>query len=288
MRTFAGMVAGVGVAVIAASVWSGGAAVAACPSDGEIDRLVADWRARTPSKAIAADGTIADALCGQDKFVRRLEETLGAPVGYKAGLTSAAAQKRFGVDSPVRGVLLEDMLLEDGATVPAAFGARPLLEADLLVRIGDAAVNGAKTPEEVLAHLSEIIPFIELPDLVVAKGEPINGAVLTAINVGARLGVRGRAIAVAGAPGLADALAAMTVRVTDQDGNELAAARGSMVLGHPLNSVVWLVESGVTLKPGDLVSVGSIGPLLPPQAGRTVTATYEGLPGDPSVSVRFE
>jgi len=27
---------------------------------------------------------------------------------------------------------------------------------------------------------------------------------------------------------------------------------------------------------------------MPPQAGRTATATYEGLPGNPSVSVRFE
>jgi hypothetical protein len=35
-------------------------------------------------------------------------------------------------------------------------------------------------------------------------------------------------------------------------------------------------------------NVESIGPLMPPQAGRTATATYEGLPGNPSVSVRFE
>ena len=42
------------------------------------------------------------------------------------------------------------------------------------------------------------------------------------------------------------------------------------------------------LKAGDLVSVGSIGPLMPPKPGLTVTATYAGLPGDPSVSVAFE
>jgi 2-oxo-hept-3-ene-1,7-dioate hydratase len=60
------------------------------------------------------------------------------------------------------------------------------------------------------------------------------------------------------------------------------------VLGHPLNAVVWLVENGVTLEPGDYVSVGSIGPLMPTVAGRTVTATDGGLPGDPQVTVRFE
>ena len=35
----------------------------------------------------------------------------------------------------------------------------------------------------------------------------------------------------------------------------------------------------------DLVSVGSIGPLKPPQPGMRVTVRYLGLPGDPEVSV---
>ena len=41
------------------------------------------------------------------------------------------------------------------------------------------------------------------------------------------------------------------------------------------------------LQPGDLLSLGSFSKLLPPQPGLSVTATYEGLPGNPSVSVRF-
>ena len=59
------------------------------------------------------------------------------------------------------------MVRPGGSTVPAAFGARPLYEADLLVRVKDAAINHARTPEEVLQHIDQVIPFIELPDLVV-------------------------------------------------------------------------------------------------------------------------
>jgi 2-keto-4-pentenoate hydratase len=265
-----------------------GAALAACPSEEVIDAFIADWKAGTPTAAIAVDGTMEDALCAQQKVIARLGEDLGAPVGYKAGLTSQAAQERFGVDQPVRGVLLEGMLLEDGATVPASFGARPLFEADLLVVVADDGINQATTPEEVLPHVSEVIPFIELPDLVLAEGEPMSAPILTAINVGARQGVLGPRIAAEQSEAFLQSLADMEVKVVDDAGKELAAAKGSAVLGHPLNSVVWLVENGVRLEPGDYVSVGSIGPLLPTAAGRTVTATYQGLPDDPEVSVSFD
>jgi 2-keto-4-pentenoate hydratase len=273
--------------VALALLWTG-AASAACPSDQAIDAYLADWRALRPAVALAAGATMADALCAQGKLILRLQKSLGAPVGYKAALTSAPAQERFGVDEPVRGVLLEGMLLESGVTVPAKFGARPVFEADLLVVIADAGINEATTPEEMLPHLREVIPFIELPDLALAEGEPVDGSVLTAINAGARRGVLGEPIAVEQSDAFLQSLADMEVKVTDDGGNELAAAKGSAVLGHPLNSVIWLLQAGVALAPGDYVSVGSIGPLMPTAAGRTVTATYHGLPGDPEVTVTFE
>jgi hypothetical protein len=33
------------------------------------------------------------------------------------------------------------------------------------------------------------------------------------------------------------------------------------------------------MQPGDLISLGSFSPLLPPKAGLSVTANFEGLPG---------
>ena len=206
-------------------------------------------------------------------------------MGYKAGLTSPATQERFGVSSPLHGVLLEGMILQDGASVPAGFGARPIVEADLVVVVGDAAINDATTPEEVLEHLSAVHPFIELADLVVAEGEPLDASVIAAIDVGARLGVLGAAIEPT--PDMAETLASMTVRLEGPDGATLSEAPGSAVLGHPLEAVTFLTGAGVALEPGDLISVGSFGPPQPPAAG-TFTATYDGLPGAPTVSVTFE
>ncbi len=264
-----------------------GGASAACVEDAALDAFVGDFHAKTPAKALGADGDVANARCVQDLLVGKLTGELGPVVGYKAGLTSAPAQERFGVDEPVMGTLLEAMLLEDGATVPAAFGARPLFEADLLLVVKDAAINDATTPEEVLAHLSAVRPFIELPDLMLADGEPMNGPTITAMNVGARMGVVGDEIPAT--PDLLDALKTMTVTVTAADGTVLAEAPGASVLGQPLNSALWLMEKGVTFAPGQVISVGSIGPLLPPaKAGGMATVTYKGLPGDPSVTVHFE
>ena len=120
-----------------------------------------------------------------------------------------------------------------------------MFEADLLLVVADAGINQATTPSEVLPHVSEVIPFIELPDLVLAEGEPMSGPILTAINVGARQGVLGPRIAAEQSDGFLQSLADMEVKVLDERGEQLALAKGEAVLGHPLNSVIWLVERAV-------------------------------------------
>jgi 2-keto-4-pentenoate hydratase len=260
---------------------------AGCPSDQEVESYLADWRAARPTMPLAVGGTIEDAYCSQRKIIERLIPSLGSPVGYKAGITSAAAQETFGVSEPVRGVLLEGMLLESGAEVSATSGARPRFEADMILVVADEAINQATTPEEVLAHISAIIPFIEMPDLSVAEGQPLDGTVMTAINVASRSGVVGDPVPVQRTPEFLQALAEMTVRLVDQNGEVLMSAPGSAILGHPLNSVLWLLRSGVSVEAGDYLSLGSFGTLLVPQAGQTITVSYEGLPGDPTASVTF-
>ena len=49
----------------------------------------------------------ADGACTRAKFNALLGLQNGAVIGYKAGLTNPAVQKRFGYDKPVWGVLYE-------------------------------------------------------------------------------------------------------------------------------------------------------------------------------------
>ena len=267
-------------------------AQAACPSAQTMAAVAANWQAMTPAGGLDKDMSADDARCAQALLLQELAKTQGRIIGYKAGLTNAAVQKRFGTDAPVRGTLFEKMMVSDGATLPAKFGTRPVMEADLIVEVKDEGINAARTPAEVLAHVSRIIPFIELPDLVLDPKETINGATLTAINVGARLGVVGAPI-----PAVAEHLAALgSMNVVMRDladgGRELGRGAGTAILDHPLNAVVWLAadlaKSGGRLKPGDLLSLGSFTPLTPPKPGMAVQVSYEGFPGTPTVSVSFK
>ena len=264
------------------------AACATVPPQSQ--QLAANFKAMQPTSGLSKEMSMEEAARIRDGLVAELSASQGKAVGYKAGLTNPAVQKRFGTTSPVRGVLLEKMLLEDGAEVPVKFGAIPFFEADIVVVVKDEGINQAKTPADVMKHVVSIRPFIELPDLVTAKEQPLTAAVITSFNVGARLGVLGKPIAPT--PAMADALGKMTVVMRDQDGKELARVPGAAILGHPLNAVVWLADdvakSGGRLRAGDILSLGSFTPPNFQKAGMTVTVTYEGLPGNPSVSVRFK
>jgi len=263
----------------------------ACATVPPQSRQLADnFKAMSPTSGLSREMTMEEAVRIRDGLVAELAASQGKVVGYKAGLTNPAVQKRFNTTEPVRGALLEKMLLDDGAEVPVKFGAIPFFEADLAVVVKDEGINQAKTPAEVLKHLASIRPFIELPDLVTAKEQPLSAAIITSFNVGARLGVLGKPIAPT--PEMADALGKMTVVMRDQDGKELAKVPGAAILGHPLNAVVWLADdlakSGGKLRAGDILSLGSFTPPNFQKAGMTITVTYEGLPGNPTVSVRFK
>jgi 2-keto-4-pentenoate hydratase len=278
------------LALTAAVSWHGDAR-AACPSHERVNAILRSLESREPLRGLRADLSMRDAECGRRRMVEKLESTENRVVGYKAALTNAEIQAQLGVSQPVRGVLLENMLLADGAEVPAHFGARPVFEADLLVRVTGEPLPEVRTPAGVLKTLVHVMPFIELPDLGVAQGEKLSAPLITFLNAGARLGVAGKPIRVEPTQAFADALASLRVVVTDHDGKELARGSGTAILGHPLNAVIWLHEDlargRVRLKQGDLLSLGSFTPPLTPKAGTTVTVRYEGLPGNPAVSVRF-
>jgi 2-keto-4-pentenoate hydratase len=263
-----------------------------CP---EIARQVVE--AHLAREALAAPD-VADmqtARCVQEGVVTGIA---GETIGWKVGLTSAAMQERLGVDQPVAGRLLEGMLLEDGARAERGYAARPLVEADLMVRVADAGIMQATDQEEALAHLDAFIPFIELADLVIAEGEELSAEVITAVNVGARLGVVGEPVGMEVGDEWLTALGGMTVRVetTDEEGEPTGVVGdypGGAILGHPLEAVLWLVrhleERGESLEAGDLVSLGSFGPPLDVPREGGIRVTYLRLPGgeEPTVLARF-
>ncbi len=270
------------------------AAQAEMPSEANIKAVADAWLMKKPAPGFGAAMSMAEAANVQERYTAVIAKDLGSVVGYKAALTNPAVQKRFNYDKPILGTLYEKMILQSGARVPAAYGARPVLEADMMAVVGDAAkVMAAKTPLEALGALKEIRTFIEMPDLVFDPQVKLDGPILRGANALARLGVLGDPIPL---PATADSvakLAAMKVDVLDQTGAVLGGGKGSDVLENPLNAVLWIAESlraeGKTLKSGDMLSLGSFSALLPPKPGMTITVRYTGLtPVPPEVKVTFD
>ena len=162
-----------------------------------------------------------------------------------------------------------------------------------MVVVLDPGLAEAATPLEAMAHLSALVPFIELPDIMV-EGKP-TGAEIVATNAAYRGGVLGTPIQItpANAAPLLAALAAMEVVVTEERaGREIGREKGSVLMGNPINAALWLARTlkadGVALKPGDLLSLGGFLASAPTQAGTTMRVRYLGLPGDPAVTVHFD
>jgi 2-keto-4-pentenoate hydratase len=291
-----------GVAPAGAHEGHGHEATASTSTDPRtvVPALTHFYEARQPAPALAAGMSLAEAYLVQDALVNALSRSLerrrtgaGKVAGYKAALTNPAVQAKFGVKEPLRGVLLAGMLLPGGSEVDAAFGAAPLSEGDLLVRVRSSAINEAKNHAECLDALDAVIPFIELPDLVYAKSVTVDGPALAAIDAGARLGVVGDPIPLAAGEDWEKRLAEFKLDILDAEGKVLATGFGQNLLGHPLDAVLWLRDavraSGRALVPGDVLSLGTVTKLMPVAPDTAVRARYTGLDprGPVEVSVKF-
>lgn len=260
---------------------------------GEGARLADFFLKKVPAPALDPSPTLDQAMRIQAEYNGALAPAFGKTVGYKAGLTNPSVQKVFGVSAPLRGTLMEKMILKSGATVEAAFGARPLYEGDLILRVGSEFINTAATPMEALKAIDAAIPFIELPDLAYAKNVKINGPLLAAVNVAARYGVVGEPIPVQPTAEWMERLKTFKCQIYDQSGKMLVEAPGSSLLDHPINVVLWIRDSlkkdGIALKKGDLLSLGTITKLTPTAPGTTVRARYVGLDpkGPAEITVNF-
>ena len=265
---------------------------AACPSSKEVHSRAAAFLDNRPVDLYAGELSLQDAYCAQKQYVAALIPQYGQPAGYKVGFTGKALQERFQVSEPALAVLLDKMLLPDGAIFSLASAHRPMSEPDILVTVKDKGIMTATTEPEAAAHLDEVRPFLELPAIPFSKESKLTGTTLVAANIAARAGVSGQGRKIAATPEFIQALADMETVFTDETGAVLQKAPGSHLLGNPLRAVLWLIKElqarGETLQAGQVISLGGFGKLFPlKEAGKTYTLTYTGLPGGPlSTSVQ--
>ncbi|HEY7060953.1 MAG TPA: fumarylacetoacetate hydrolase family protein [Chloroflexota bacterium] len=207
-------------------------------------------------------------------LARRL--TAGARlIGWKVGLTSLAMQEQFRVPEPLFGYMLDDAPHPSGTRFEAARLIAPGVENELCLRLGQDLTGPGVDDATARAAVAGVCPALELAE---TRGD-FTGQLAVAIadNIQQRyivLGPETRPL-----PPALD-LAAVQARV-EINGETVATASGSAVLGQPLRSLVWLankvVQYGHRLRAGDLVMTGSLTRQFPLAAGTHVRTTIAPL-----------
>lgn len=196
-------------------------------------------------------------------------------VGRKIGLTSEVVQRQLGVDQPDFGVLLADMCLTTGDTVPFGSVVQPRVEAEVALVVNRDLVEPDVTIAELLGAIEYVVPAIEVVGSRIA-GWDITILDTVADNASSGLFVLGTRPVKPGDIELRDLAMELSI-----DGTVVSTGVGSACLGHPYRAALWLARrlagAGTPLRADDVVMTGALGPMVPLAPGAQVVATIEGL-----------
>ncbi|MFK9091984.1 2-keto-4-pentenoate hydratase [Bacillus salipaludis] len=204
-------------------------------------------------------------------------------IGKKVGLTSAAMQKMLNVNEPDYGHLLDDMRVENDATVKVDSMISPKIEAEIGFVLAEDLVGPNITYLDVMMATKYVVPTLEIIDSRVEDWK-IKLIDTVADNGSSAKVVVGDKYT---APGGVDL---RTAGMSLFKNNELlATGAGAAALGHPAHAIAWLAnklhEFGITLKKDELILPGALSGAVPVAAGDTIEAKFGALG---SVTVHFE
>lgn len=203
-------------------------------------------------------------------------------IGAKIGLTSPAVQKQLGVDTPDYGVLFDDMGYGEGLPIPMAGLQQPKVEAEVAFVLGRDLDLPNPTIIDVINAIDYALPALEIVGSRIDKWN-IKLVDTVADNASSSAWVVGGSPKKLGELDLRGCKMSMT-----RDGEVVSTGVGAACLGHPLNATLWLAKTmarvGAPLRAGHLVLSGALGPMAAVEAGKTYTASIDGLG---SVSAAF-
>ena len=185
---------------------------------------------------------------------RRMIEAGARPLGWKLGFGAPAAMEKLGIDRPLVGFLTDRTLLPDGATAHVGDWVKPMLEAEVAVRVGaDGTIDGYA----VAIELADLNPPPEDAEAIVAGNIFHKHVLLGPIRE----------------PG-----AQLTATLT-RDGEELGRTDAPDTLTGEYGRLVDVVRAvaGDELRAGDVIITGSIFPPVEVRPGETITADVAPL-----------
>ena len=233
--------------------------------------------------------TLDDAYAVQAELVAMKIAAGRRQIGWKIGLTSRAMQEQLKIDTPDSGVLLDDMLFADGATIPKNHFIQPRVEAEIAFLMAHDLSGADITRTDVIAATAHVAPALEILDTRILRTDPATGKarVITdtisdnAANSGIVLGPQRHPL---------DAHDLRWVgAIVKRDDVVEETGLGAGVLDDPVTGILWLVRRlaryGQGLKAGDIVLSGSFVRAIEAPSGSRFQADF-GAFG--SVVINFE
>lgn len=224
--------------------------------------------------SLAHPGMTLDHAYGVQAALVALKRARGRRrIGWKIGLTSRAMQQALGITTPDSGVLLDDMLFEDGAMVPAGRFIQPRVEAEIAFVMKAPLQGTGVTRADVVAATDYVAPSLEILDTRILRADPATGRarIITdtvsdnAANAGIVLGSQRHR--------LCDVDLRWVGAIVKRDGVVEETGLGAGVLDDPVTGILWLVQRlaqyGQGLAAGEVVLSGSfIRPVEAPPGSR--------------------
>lgn len=249
-----------------------------------IEALLEADRTKTPCLQLSTRFphiTIDDSYAISNEIAQRRMAAGARMLGHKIGLTSKAMQQSSQIDEPDYGVLLDNMLIADGAKVRHEDYCVPRVEPELTFILKQPLKGPGVGLVDVLRATEYVVPSIEIIDARVQNPRKIFD---TVADNGAAAG-----IVLGGRPVRVDEVdlrwvGAIFYRNSEIEETGLAAG----VLNHPAMAIAWLANKlapfDITLEPGHLMLSGSFTRPVWADKGDTLHADFGPLG---SVSVQF-
>ncbi|WP_161880899.1 2-oxo-hept-4-ene-1,7-dioate hydratase [Deinococcus alpinitundrae] len=227
--------------------------------------------------------TIDDAYAVQAAWVNHKLSQGRTVYGHKIGLTSRAMQLSSNISEPDYGVLLDDMVFQQGSELPSSRFTQPKVEVELAFLLESDLSGPNCTIFDVLRASAYVTPAIEIIDARIERIDRESGVTRkvydtisdNAANAGIVLG--GRPVR----PHDLDLRWVGALLYRSGVIEETGVAAG--VLNHPANGVAWLSNKlhphGVTLQAGQLILAGSFTRPVDASPGDTFHADYGELGG---------
>lgn len=219
-----------------------------------------------------------DAYAIQAAWVKRKVAAGRRQIGWKIGLTSRAMQYALNIDIPDSGVLFDDMVFEDDATVPADRFIQPRVEAEIAF-VMKAPLKGPEvTVLDVLNATDHVVPALEILDTRILRVDPATGKARTIFDTisdnAANAGIVAGRCAVR--PDKVDMrwMGAIVSRNAEVEETGLGAG----VLNQPTRGVAWLANRlglyGHGIEAGQIVLAGSFIRPVEARHGDTIHADF--------------